>query len=84
MPYKFRKKHRDPDVARIQEEIEDNLARLKDVEIKDETVKEIVTTAPTLATMKKGERKIYDDGTNIWYYRRAGNRLFKMQWTEVT
>ena len=81
---KFRTKPTDRALSEIVRQIEDQVASREDVAVKDNSVKVIQTAEPTNKEMKDGERRIYDDGTNQWYYRKVGGRLFKIQCTEVT
>jgi len=81
--FKFSFRHRDSEIANIQRETEDNFAVKSDVNNKYDKVTNIITAVPKLIDMADGETKIYDDGTNLWRYYRAGSRLFKIQLTEV-
>lgn len=83
MTYKFSKKHKDMEIARIQIEAEDNFATRSDVNVKADIVTTLLDIEPTLTDMIEGEIRYYDDGTNQWFYKRVGGRLFKLQLTEV-
>jgi len=83
LSYKFSKKHKDLDIAKIQIEAEDNFATQDDLGDKYDKVTEITTVEPTLTDMQDGETRVYNDGTDIWRYYRVGSRLFKLQFTEV-
>ena len=81
--YRYSKLHRDREIANIQIESQDNFATKLSLSEKYDKVVNIVTTEPKLADLANGETKVYNDGTNVWRYYRVGNRLFKMQLTEV-
>lgn len=84
MTYKFQKKLKDPEIQNIQREIEDNFATRDEVTSKAEKSKEIIKSEPRLSELNDGDEKWYDDGSNIYFYKRVGSRLVKFQGTEVT
>jgi hypothetical protein len=43
----------------------------------------IVTTVPTTATLKEGERVLYYDATNLFVYTNRAGDLHRIQWTAV-
>lgn len=83
MSFKFSKINRNPEIAKIQKEIQDNFGTQSEIEQKMSVVKDIKKSPPKVTTLKDGEKKYYDDGTNQWRYERIGGRLFKTQLTEV-
>ena len=81
--YKFQKKLKDPDLQNMQREIEDNFAVRGEVDDKQNIVKDVLKSEPRLLDMKDGELRYYDDGTNVYLYKRVGSRLIKFQGSEV-
>jgi len=80
---KFKKPHADRDIQEIQREIQDKLADKKDIETKEDKVVEVTRNAPSLTSLKNGDKRVYYDGTNYYRYYKIGTRLFKTQLTEV-
>jgi hypothetical protein len=83
MSYKFRKEHRDPMIADIQRQISDTFAVKDDVDSKYTKVKEVKKSAPKANELKDGDTQLYDDGSNVYRYYKAGGRLFRQTLTEV-
>lgn len=72
-----------PELDQILREIEDGFAEKKS--LKDKAIKTVnlVKSAPALKEMNDGDERAYDDGSDVYLYRRVGGRLFKIQMTEV-
>lgn len=81
--YRFNKKTGNAVVDDLFRQIEDNLATLDDVDSRLIKTTALLTSAPKANSMGDGDEKMYDDGSNVYLYRRAGGRLFKVQMTEV-
>jgi hypothetical protein len=81
--YRFNTKMKDADLNNVLRQIEDNLATQTEVNNKMHKTIAIVTAPPILADMQDGDEKIYNDGSNVYLYRRTGGRLFKLQMTEA-
>ena len=58
MPFKFSKISSDPDVRRIQKEIEDNFGTQSEIKEKMDVVKDIKKSPPKVSSLKDGEKKI--------------------------
>ena len=43
----------------------------------------IITTEPTISTLRQGESVLYYDGTDLWTYTNRQNNLYKLQWTQA-
>jgi hypothetical protein len=81
--YKFQKKHKEIEIQNIQREVEDNFSTKEDVLLKENKVEKAVKEEPQLLSMNNGEKKYYNDGTNVFKYIRVGGKLYKIQLTEV-
>jgi hypothetical protein len=81
--YKFKKPHEDTDIQEIQREVEDNFAIKDEVDEKETKVENVVTSEPKNNELSDGEKKIYYDGSDYWYYRKTGSKLLKIQMTLV-
>lgn len=84
MSFKFSKVSSDPDIRRMQKEIQDNFGTQSEIKDKMKLVKNFQKTPPTSKTLSKGEKKYYDDGTDKWRYENIDGKIFKTQLTEVT
>jgi|PlaIllAssembly_1097288.scaffolds.fasta_scaffold168517_3 hypothetical protein len=81
--YKYSSLHKDKDIRNIQRETQDNFMSKSDGLEKADKVSSLITLAPVLTDLTDGQEKVYDDGTNVWIYKRVSSRLFKVQLTEV-
>jgi len=77
------KKGFSPELDQILREVEDGFAGKKDIENMAVKTVGLVKSAPVKKELKDGEERAYDDGSNVYLYRRVGGRLFKIQMTEV-
>ena len=83
MPYKWRKAHKDSDIADIQRQIADSFATRDQVNDKYVKVATIENSQPKASELKDGETKLYYDGTNHYRYYKAGGKLLRQTLTEV-
>lgn len=72
-----------PELDQILREIEDGFAEKKSLADKAIKTVGLVKSAPVLKEMSDGDERAYDDGSDVYLYRRVGGRLFKIQMTEV-
>ena len=83
MSYKFTEKPKDDLLGKLLTEAEDNFATQSEVSLKAIKTTKYQTSAPVLKELKDGDERAYDDGSNMYLYRRIGARLFKIQMTEI-
>ena len=82
--YRFSIRHKDSDINKIQKEIEDNFAPISVVNNKEDKVTSYTTIEPDAKKMSNGEKKLYYDGTNLYFYVKVNGKLFKSPaYTEV-
>lgn len=81
--YKFTSIHKDPQIMRIQKEIEDNLAKESDLNDKLDKVS-FTNSVPKMTDLSDGELKVYVNGATKRLYIRSSSRLFHVNLTEAT
>lgn len=67
----------------ILRQIEDNMATRDDVQTRAVKTVQLQKSAPNVKSLSDGDEVAYDDGTNVFLYRRIGGKLFKVQLTQV-
>lgn len=81
--YRFTTISKNPEVMRIQKEIEDNLTPVTAINDKYNKVTKIEGSPPKVTDLEDGETKVYVSGSTKRRYYRVGGRLFYSELMEV-
>ncbi len=83
MAYKFTRKPVNPELYQILTEAEDNFASKEDISGLQIKTLDLVKQEPKPTELSNGDERVYDDGSNVYLYRKVGSRLFKIQMVEI-
>ncbi len=71
------------DLDEVLRQIEEQAASKAEIKNLAKKVDKIDKQEPKIKDLVNGQERLYDDGSNVFLYRRVGGRLFKIQMTEV-